>query len=73
MRDPQQHANQQIMRSLSDIHEQNQQISQKIDKLEQTITKKATVAGAVAGAITGSLTSGVMTVGIELIKAKFGG
>lgn len=63
----------QIIGSLEQIHAQNEQISQKIDKLETHITKKATVAGAMAGAVTGGLTSGLVSLGIELIKAKFGG
>lgn len=64
---------QQMMKVLGDIHEQNSEIVTKIDNLEKTVTKKASIAGAVAGAITGSISGGVMGVGVELIKAKFGG
>ncbi|MDO4897070.1 MAG: hypothetical protein Q3971_06880 [Moraxella sp.] len=49
------------------------QVKQKIDHLEQTITKKATTAGAIAGAVAGTATSSIFMVGMEIIKAKFGG
>lgn len=70
---PQSFINAKILQSLSHIHAQNAQIAQKIDKLEHTVTAKATKAGAVAGAIAGTATSGLFTVGMEIIKAKFGG
>lgn len=72
--------NDEILSSLHDILQQNRQIIQKIDaqnaridSLEYHITKKATTAGAVAGAIAGTATSGMFTIGMEIIKAKFGG
>lgn len=65
--------NDKILQSLDDIQVQNRQIVQKIDNLEKTVTKRATLAGAMAGAITGSVTSGMVSVGFELIRAKFGG
>lgn len=65
----QQQVNEQILSSLESIHQQNQQISDKIDNLEHTVTKKATIAGAVAGGLSGA----IITTGIELIKMKFGG
>lgn len=52
---------------------QMHQVKQKIDDLEQTVTKKATVAGAIAGAVTGTVTSGIFSIGMEIVKAKFGG
>ncbi len=72
--------NKQILSSLHDILGQNRQILQKIDEqngridhLEQTVNKKATLYGALSGAIAGTASSGVFTVAMELIKAKFGG
>lgn len=50
-----------------------EQVKQKIDDLEQTVTKKATTAGAIAGAMAGTATSGLFTIGMEIVKAKFGG
>lgn len=73
MTDKQDKINEQIIQSLSDIKTQNSQIHEKIDALDAKLTKKATVAGAVAGAVTGSVTSSMVSVGIELIRAKFGG
>lgn len=61
--------NEQILSSLESIHEQNQQIYQKIEDLEHTVTKKATIAGAIAGGLSGA----IISTGIELIKLKFGG
>lgn len=61
--------NEQILSSLESIHEQNQQIYQKIEDLEHTVTKKATIAGAIAGGLSGA----IISTGIELIKMKFGG
>lgn len=46
-----------------------EQVKQKIDDLEHTITKKATAYGAVAGAVSG----GIISVGLEFIKLKWGG
>lgn len=50
-----------------------EQVKQKIDDLEQTVTKKATTAGAIAGTVAGTATSSIFMVGMEIIKAKFGG
>lgn len=61
--------NGQILSSLESIHQQNEQISNKLDNLEHNLTKKATIAGAVAGGLSGA----IITTGIELIKMKFGG
>lgn len=61
--------NQEIMRLLTEIHAQNVQMLERIDELEQTATKR----GAIAGAVAGSISAAIMTIGIELIKAKFGG
>lgn len=65
----QQQVYEQILSSLESIHRQNQQISAKIDNLEHTVTKKATIAGAIAGGLSGA----IISTGIELIKLKFGG
>lgn len=61
--------NEQILSSLESIHQQNEQISSKLDNLEHNLTKKATIAGAIAGGLSGA----IITTGIELIKMKFGG
>lgn len=65
----QQAVNAKILSSLDSIHSQNRQIAQKIDDLEQSVTKKATTAGAISGAIAG----GIISVGVEFIKLKWGG
>lgn len=61
--------NGEMMRLLMEIHAQNAQMLVRIDELEQTATKR----GAIAGAVAGSFSGAIMTIGIELIKAKFGG
>lgn len=61
--------NEQILSSLEGIHQQNQQISNKLDNLEHTITKKAMITGAISGGLSGA----IISTGIELIKMKFGG
>ena len=61
------------MQSLQKIQEQNERTLAKIDHLEYTVTKKAAVAGAVAGAVSGGLSGAVVTMGLDLIRAKFGG
>lgn len=52
---------------------QKAEIIERIDDLEESVTKKATIAGAVAGAIAGAASSGVYSIGMEFVKAKFGG
>lgn len=69
----QQAINAKILSSLDSIHNQNRQIAQKIENLEQSVTKKATVSGAIAGAVVGTATSGMFSIGMEIVKAKFGG
>lgn len=68
--------NDEILSSLHSILRQNRQIITKIDEqnnriddLEKTVGKKATLAGAMAGAVTSSL----FAIGMEVVKAKFGG
>ena len=61
--------NGEMMRLLMEIHAQNAQMLVRIDELEQTATKRGAIAGAGAGTFSGA----IMTIGIELIKAKFGG
>lgn len=59
---------QKILKLVQEIHAQNERMLARVDELERTATKR----GAVAGAVAGSITGGIMTVGIELIRAKFG-
>lgn len=65
--------NEQVISTLKDIKTQNNDVLAKIDKLETTLTKKATMAGAMAGAVSGGITGTVVSVGLELLKAKLGG
>lgn len=62
-----------IIKSLDDIKTQNKEVLDKIDNLEATLTKKAITYGAMAGAITGTASSGMFTVAMEIVRAKFGG
>ena len=62
-----------VIQLLGDIKTQNQTMIQQFDTLETNISKRATMAGAMAGAFTGGVGGTVVSVGIELIKAKFGG
>lgn len=62
-----------VIQLLGDIKAQNQTMMQQFDTLETNIGKRATMAGAMAGAFTGGVGGTVVSVGIELIKAKFGG
>ena len=62
-----------VVQLLCDIKAQNQTMMQQFDTLETNISKRATMAGAMAGAFTGGVGGTVVSVGIELIKAKFGG
>lgn len=62
-----------VIQLLGDIKTQNQTMMQQFDTLETNIGKRATMAGAMAGAFTGGVGGTVVSVGIELIKAKFGG
>ena len=62
-----------IMALLTDIHCQNKTMMNQFDALEANITRRATIAGAMTGAFTGGVGGTVVSVGIELIKAKFGG
>ena len=66
-------ADDEVMALLSDIHRQNEGIAERFDTLEQNVTKRAQMAGAMAGAFSGGVGGAVVTVGIEFIKAKFGG
>lgn len=62
-----------VMQLLGDIHRQNQTMMNQFDAIEASVTRRATMAGAMAGAFTGGVGGTVVSVGIELIKAKFGG
>lgn len=62
-----------VVKLLGDIKSQNEQMMTQFDALETNISKRATMAGAMAGAFTGGVGGTVVSVGIELIKAKFGG
>ena len=67
------HADDEVIQLLGDIKAQNQTMMSQFDALETNISKRATMAGAMAGAFTGGVGGTVVSVGIELIKAKFGG
>lgn len=60
---------QEIIALLHEIRSQNVKMLNRVDELERTATKRGAIAGAVAGTISGA----VISVGIELIKLKFGG
>ncbi len=62
-----------VVQLLGDIKAQNQTMMSQFDALEANISKRATMAGAMAGAFTGGVGGTVVSLGIELIKAKFGG
>ena len=62
-----------VVQLLGDIKAQNQTMMSQFDALETNISKRATMAGAMAGAFTGGVGGTVVSLGIELIKAKFGG
>ena len=62
-----------VIQLLGDIKAQNQTMMTQFDTLETNISKRATMAGAMAGAFTGGVGGTVVSLGIELIKAKFGG
>ena len=62
-----------VVQLLGEIKAQNQTMMTQFDTLETNISKRATMAGAMAGAFTGGVGGTVVSVGIELIKAKFGG
>ncbi len=57
----------------SDIAKETHEVNQKIDDLEQHLTKKAIIAGGIAGTVSGTLSSSFFSLGIEMIKAKYGG
>lgn len=58
----------QVINLLMEIKAQNAEQLERINELEKTATKR----GAIAGAVAGSITGGVITIGIEFIKAKLG-
>lgn len=62
-----------VVKLLGDIKAQNETMMIQFDTLETNISRRATMAGAMAGAFTGGVGGTVISVGIELIKAKFGG
>lgn len=66
-------ANNEVVQLLGDIKAQNQTMMSQFDALETNSSKRATMAGAMAGAFTGGVGGTVVSLGIELIKAKFGG
>lgn len=65
----QQQHNDEMLEMLAKIHQQNEDISEKIDNLEHKMTKKAMITGAISGGLSGA----IISTGIELIKMKFGG
>ncbi len=62
-----------ILSLLGDIHQQNRTMMSQFDAMEASVTRRASMAGAMSGAFTGGVGGTVVSVGIELIKAKFGG
>lgn len=62
-----------VMQILADIKAQNHTMLTQFDALESNVTKRAQAAGAMTGAFTGGIGGAVVTIGIEFIKAKFGG
>lgn len=58
-----------MLRLMQEIHAQNVKLLERIDTLERNNGKRAAVWGFGGGMVGG----GVISVGIELIKAKFGG
>ncbi len=62
-----------IINKLDEIAQGTHEVNQKIDDLEQHLTKKAVLAGGIAGAVSGTLSSSFFSLGIEMIKAKYGG
>lgn len=58
-----------MLRLMQEIHAQNVKLLARIDTLEREQTRRATIVGFGGGMVGG----GVINVGIELIRAKFGG
>lgn len=58
-----------MLRLMQEIHAQNIQLLARIDELERNNGKRAVAWGFGGGMVGG----GVISVGVELIKAKFGG
>lgn len=61
--------NQEMMRILREIHEQNIEMLGRLAAIERSAMRRGAVSGGIAGAVSGS----IISVGIELLKYKFGG
>ncbi len=59
-----------IIAKLDDIKQETHEVNQKIDDLEQHLTKKAVISGAVAGSVTGATSSLLVELAIRLIKLQ---
>lgn len=58
-----------MLRLMRDIHAQNIKLLERIDTLEKEQNKRSALIGFGGGVVGG----GIINVGIELIRAKFGG
>ncbi len=59
-----------IIDKLDGINQGVHEVNQKIDDLEQHLTKKAVISGAVAGSISGATSSLLVELAIRLIKLQ---
>lgn len=58
-----------MLRLMRDIHAQNSRLLERLDKLEREQGRRAAVVGFSGGMVGG----GIVHLGIEFIRAKFGG
>ena len=58
-----------MLRLMRDIHSQNRRLLERLDKLEREQGRRAAVVGFSGGMVGG----GIVHLGIEFIRAKFGG
>ncbi len=58
-----------MLRLMRDIHSQNRRLLERLDKLEREQGRRAAIVGFSGGMVGG----GIVHLGIEFIRAKFGG
>ena len=58
-----------MLRQMRDIHSQNRRLLERLDKLEREQGRRAAIVGFSGGMVGG----GIVHLGIEFIRAKFGG
>lgn len=58
-----------MLRLMRDIHAQNRRLLERLDKLEREQGRRAAIVGFSGGMVGG----GIVHLGIEFIRAKFGG